>query len=88
MALKHKKSSYPMCMTYFKPLNLCVFALVSEIVLYHVQQSGNKKVYLEVAKHRINQNNEFIPTCLEVALHKVTGRLLIILAVQSSRENK
>jgi len=35
-----------MFMAYFKPLNLCVFSLVSEILLYHVEQSGNKKVYV------------------------------------------
>ena len=31
---KHKKNSYPMCMTYYSKLNLCVFALFSDIVLY------------------------------------------------------
>lgn len=85
---KSLKKSYPMCLTYFKPLNLCIFALVSEIVIHVVQQSGNKKVFNQVARHKINQNNEFIPTCLEVALHKVSGRLLVCLAVQSSKLNK
>lgn len=45
MAGKNPKKSYPMCLTYFKPLNLCIFALVSEIVIHSVQQSGNKKVF-------------------------------------------
>lgn len=86
--MKKRKMQHIMFMAYFKPLNLCVFALVSEIVLFHVEQSGNKKVYVQVASHRISASNEFIPTCLEVALHKVTGKLLVCLAVQSSRQSK
>jgi hypothetical protein len=40
---KHFKTtnpSYPMAMTYFQPLNLCIFALVSDIAIYSVQQGG------------------------------------------------
>jgi hypothetical protein len=75
-------------MTYFKPLNLCVFALVSDISIHSIAQSGNKKDFSEVARHHISPNNEFIPTCLEVALHKISGKLIVCLAVQSSRINK
>lgn len=85
---KKSNAQYPMCLTYFKPLQLCIFALVSDIVMYKIHTSGNKKVYNKVASHRISQKNEFIPTCLEVAKHKVTGKLLVCLAVQSSRSEK
>ena len=75
-------------MTYFEPLNLCVFALVSDVVIYNVQQSGQKKIFNQLAVHKIDVRNEYIPTCLDVALHKVSGKLLVCLAVQGSRLNK
>jgi hypothetical protein len=31
---------------------------------------------------KISSHNEFLPVCLEVAEHKVTGRLIVCLAVQ------
>ena len=40
---KSTQPSYPMCMTFFEPLNLCIFALVSDIVIYDIQQNGQKK---------------------------------------------
>lgn len=70
-----------MCMAFYKPLNLIIFALVTEIAIYVVQQGGNNKVFTHVASHKIDKNNDFIPTCLEVATHKVTGKLLVCLAV-------
>lgn len=42
--------TYPLCFTFFKPLNLIVFALVSEIAIYWVV-GGNKKVFVHVASH-------------------------------------
>lgn len=68
-------------MDFYKPLNLCIFALVAEIAIYSVSQGGNKKVFNHIASHKIDKNNEFIPTCLEVAQHKVTGKILVCLAV-------
>jgi hypothetical protein len=70
-----------MCLTYFKPLDICVFALVSSISLQVMQQSGIKKMFTEVASYKFNNTNEFIPTFVDVALHKVTGRLLVCLAL-------
>jgi len=39
-------------------------------------------VFNHVVTHRIDKKNEYIPTCLEVGQHKVTGKVLVCLAVQ------
>lgn len=77
-----------MCMKFFKPLNLCVFALVSQIVIYKVKQSCAKKVFVQVASHRMDPQNEFICTALDVALHKVTGKVIVCVAIQTSKQFK
>ena len=33
-AQKNKTHGYPMCLTYFDPLQLCVFCLVSDLIIY------------------------------------------------------
>jgi hypothetical protein len=68
-------------MTYFESLSLCIFALVSDVAIYSVQQSGQKKSFNQVATHQIDPQNEYIPTCIDAALHKVSGKLLICLAL-------
>jgi hypothetical protein len=71
--------TYPICFTYFKPRNLIVFALVSEIAIYTVV-GGNIKSFTHVASHKIDINNEFVPMCIDVGIHKVSGNLLVCLA--------
>jgi hypothetical protein len=34
----NKGPDYPMAMTFFKPLNLCVFGLLSSISIYKIKQ--------------------------------------------------
>lgn len=41
-----------------------------------------------MASHRIDVGNEFIPTCLDVAMHKVTGKVIVCVAIQTSRQVK
>lgn len=49
------RETYPMCMTYYKPLNLVIFALVSrEIVIKEVKQSGQRKIFMTRAWIKID----------------------------------
>jgi hypothetical protein len=68
--------------------DLFVFALVADIAIYKLHQGGNKKVFINVASQKIDANNEYIPTALEVAQHKVSNKLIVCLAVQSTKLNK
>jgi len=63
-----ERKIYPMCIEFFKKLNLIIFALTNEIAIHSIHHSGNKKVFNKVASHKFNP--DFIPTCLEVSLHK------------------
>lgn len=75
-----------MCILYFKPFDLCLFALTSQIVIYQVKQSCNRKTFVQVASHRMD--TEFIITCMEAGRHKVSERLLVFLAIQTSKQAK
>lgn len=59
-----------MCMTFYKPLNVFVFALVSDIAIYSLHQGGNNKSFTSVASQQIQKDNEYIPTVLEVSQHR------------------
>lgn len=88
-----KEPDYPMCMTFFRPLNLCVFALSGDLVIYKLKWSCSRKVFTQVATHKFsqppeNKYNELLPTSLVCALHKVTGKLLVCVALQTSRQAK
>jgi hypothetical protein len=68
-------------------MNLIVFALVTEIAIYTIV-GGNMKSFTHIQSQKIDPNNEFVPTSIEVGLHKVSGNLLVCLAAQSSKINK
>lgn len=42
-----------MCMTFYKPLNVFVFALVADLAIYSLQQGGNSKSFNSVATQQI-----------------------------------
>lgn len=81
-----------MAMTFFQDaiedLNLCVFALVSDLVIFEVRQSGAKKVFRHVLTHRLDEKDEYLPSHLDVALCKVKKCLQVCIAAISSRLNK
>ena len=60
--------SYPMAIKFFQKddLNLCIFALVSDLVIFEVKQSGVKKVFRHVLTHRLDDKDEFLPTHLDI----------------------
>ena len=78
-----------MCMTYYKPkktnrnepepLDLCIFALVSkEVKIMEIKHSGNKKSFDDIASVMVDG----LPTDMDVKQHKVTNKLLVIIAMQ------
>lgn len=77
-----------MCIAYYDPLNLCVFALVSEVVIYGLVQGSNKKEFVHLNSCKVDASNDFIPTWLEVGQHKVSNKVIVCLAVQQTRMNK
>ena len=76
-----------MSMTFFKPLNLCIFALVSSIVIYKIKQQCANKHFVQVASHKIDPQNEYICTSLDIALHKVSGKVIVCVALQTSKQH-
>ena len=82
-----KEPEYPMAIEYYKPLDLCVFALVNYIAIFKVKQSCAKKVIHHVASHRIDKKKEHLPTSVAVAQHKTTGRVLVIAALQTNKQH-
>ena len=63
-----QKQTYPMVMTYYEPLGLLIFAMVSkEIQLVKIRSQGqNKKVFELVGSFKL----EGVPTNIEVCAQK------------------
>ena len=79
-----------MAMTFFQKeeLNLCIFALVSDLVMYEVRQSGAKKVFRHVVTHRLDERDEYLPVRLDVQWNRVKKCLQVCIACISSKLNK
>ena len=73
-------------MTYYKPQELIVFALLGEIKIVNIRQSGSKKTFPTVAHWVFDSTS--LPIGMDVGTHKLTGKLLIFVACQAFRERE
>jgi len=79
MAQEHKQT-YPMCMGYYEPTNVAVFALVSkEIQLHQLKKTGLKRKFTHVQSLRV----ENMIVALSFEKHKSSNSLLLCLGTQS-----
>lgn len=67
-----------MFMTYYKKLQLVIFALLGEVKIVQVKQNGQKKTFQTMASHLLDD----LPVGMDVGSHKLTGKLLIFVACQ------
>jgi hypothetical protein len=92
MRQNQSKTVYPMCMKFIKidnQLPLCVFALVADVAIYTIHQGGNSKVFTHLSSIKIavdeqSGEGDYLPTCMEVAEHETTKKLIVCLSVQSA----
>lgn len=79
------KQTYPMCMGYYEPASVAVFALVSkEIQLHQLKQTGLKRKFQHVQSLRV----ENIMVALSIEKHKISNNLMLCLGTQSKRTFK
>lgn len=45
-------------------------------------------MFHHIASHRIDRKKEYIPTCVSIAQHKTTGKVLVIAALQTNRSHQ
>ena len=75
----HTFLTQPICMEYFKPLDLLAFALVNrQLQLFLVKQTVSKLVFELAASVRTEQ----MVVCMSIETHKVTERVLICMGFQ------
>jgi len=67
------KVTYPICVQYYKPLDIVAFALVNRsLQIFSIRQTVTKLAF----EQKATAQTENMAICLSVETHKVTDRLL------------
>ena len=72
-----------MCMEYYEPENVAIFALVSrEIQIHQLKQTGVKRSFYNIQSLRV----EYMIVQMTVEEHKLSGNILLCLGTQSKMD--